>query len=104
APDLVEPVDGAPDLPVVLPPRRRRFRWGALLWSALAGLVTLGLGVAVTNFVQDLFARSAWLGGVGMALTALAGLALLVIVVREVFGLVRLNAIEALRGRAAAAL
>ena len=37
-------------------------RWGALFWSALSGLVLLALGLAVTSIVEDLFARSPWLG------------------------------------------
>ena len=93
----------APDtnLPAVpVPPRRKGFPWGGLFWSALSGLVVMALGLAVASLIEDLFARSPWLGAVGLALGVLAGLALLVIVLREVIGLLRLGQVEALRRQA----
>lgn len=83
---------------------RRVFGWGALFWSAFGGLVSLGLGLAVTRLVEDLFARSDSLGWAGAALAALAGLALIVIVGRELFALLRLARIEKLHARATAVL
>ncbi len=91
-----EMTDGAPA------ERSRRMRWGALFWSALSGLVMLGLGVAVTNFVEDLFARSPWLGAVGAGLAVLTGVALLAIIAREIYGLVRLSTVQTLHDRAVA--
>ncbi len=92
-------------LPVPLPPRpRRRFGWSGLFWSGLTGLVMLALGVTVANFVEDLFARSPWLGGIGLALALAVGLGLLALIAREIYGLARLSSIEALRERAAAVL
>ncbi|MCC6947303.1 MAG: TIGR01620 family protein [Bradyrhizobiaceae bacterium] len=85
-------------------PARRGFRWGTLFWSALGGLVALGLSLAVTRLVEDLFARSEALGYAGLALAVLAALALLVIVAREALGLFRLAAIEKLHARATAAI
>ena len=92
--DLPVPVD--PPLPT-----RRGVRWGTLLWSALGGLVALGISLAVTRLVEELFARSEALGFVGLALAVLAGLAFVVIVAREAFGLLRLATIEKLHRRAA---
>lgn len=80
--------------------RARRWRWGTLFWSALSGLVLLALGVAVTNFVEDLFARAPWLGALGLGLAALAGFAMLALLIREIAGLVRLGTIDAMRRRA----
>ncbi len=88
------------DLVAVPIPAKRRFAWGALFWSALSGLVLLALGLAVTNLVEDLYARAPWLGAVGLALALLAGLALLVVMLREIIGLARLSTVEALRERA----
>jgi uncharacterized membrane protein YcjF (UPF0283 family) len=90
------------------PPRRKGFAlgiswgvsWGALFWSALSGLVLMGLGLAVTSLIEDLFARAPWLGAIGLVLGVLAGLALTVIVLREVIGLFRLATVEQLRRRA----
>ena len=95
--DLPVPVAPAP-LPV------RRFRWGTLFWSALGGLVSLGVGLATTRLIEDLYARAQWLGTVGAALAAIALLALIVVCAREIAGLFRLASIEKLHVRAAATL
>src|SRR5687768_11466664 len=71
-----------PSLPVPVPPsRRKRFPFATVFWSALGGLVTLALGLAVTSLIEELFTRAAWLGTVGAVLAGLAGVALLAIVV-----------------------
>jgi putative membrane protein len=103
----VTPEADALSLPVpVEPPAppRRTFRWGVLLWSALGGLLTLGISLAVTRLVEDLFARSETLGLIGFALAILAALAFLVIAAREAIGLLRLRTIERLQHRAADAI
>jgi putative membrane protein len=88
--------------PVV--PLRRGFRWGALFWTALGGLVVLGAGLGIINLVEDLFARSEGFGFLGLGFAILAALALVVIVAREAFSLARLATIEKLHRRAADAL
>src|SRR6195256_5100346 len=80
------------DSPLV--PVRRGFRWGALFWSALGGLILLGVGLGVTQLIEDLFARSESLGLLGLAFAAAATLALSVVIAREALGLARLAAIE----------
>ena len=84
--------------PVV--PLRRGFRWGALFWTALGGLVLLGTGLGIVNLVEDLFARSEGFGFLGLTFAVLAALALVVIVAREAFSLARLATIEKLHRRA----
>jgi putative membrane protein len=92
-------------VPVATPlPTRRRFPWGAVFWSALGGLVSLGLGLATTRLIEDLYARVEWLGTLGSALAALVVIALLIIGAKEFVSLVRLASIEKLRARAEAAL
>jgi putative membrane protein len=93
-------------IPVETPllPAQKGFRWGALFWTSLGGLILLGLGLGVTQLVEDLFARSESLGVLGLAFALLAVLALVVIVARETFGLARLGAIEKLHRRAIAVL
>ena len=66
------PDTNLPALPA--PPPRKGFSWGGLFWSALSGLVVMGLGLAVTSLIEDLFARNPWLGAAGLALGVLAGL------------------------------
>src|SRR3954465_11747677 len=87
----------------VLPPRRG-FRWGALLWISVAGLVLLGLGLGVTHLVEDLFARSEGLGFLGLALAGLTVLGPGAALARETLSLARLATIESLHRRAFATL
>ena len=92
-------------VPVAAPlPARRRFSWGTVFWSALGGLVTLGIGLATTRLIEDLYARAAWLGTLGLALAGIGLLALLIVCGKEIFALLRLASIEKLRSRAEAAL
>ena len=98
-------VESQPEWPAAqVSAKARRMRWGALFWSALSGLVVIGLGLAVTTFVEELFARAPWLGVIGLALALLAGLALLALGLREAIGLVGLARVEALRERAQAVI
>ncbi|MGO8908508.1 MAG: YcjF family protein [Bradyrhizobium sp.] len=83
----------------VLPPQRG-FRWGTLFWSAVGGLTLLGVGLGVTQLIEDLFARSEGLGFLGLAFAFAAALAFVVVVTREAFGLMRLATIEKLHLRA----
>jgi putative membrane protein len=89
----------APLLPV-----RRGWRWGAVFWSAIAGLTLLGTGLGVTHLIEDLFARGEALGFLGLAFAFVAALALVVVIAREALGLARLATIEKLHQRAAGVL
>lgn len=101
-----EPEPAQLPVPVEAPamPTRRRVRWGTMFWAATAGLILLGAGLGIVQLIEDLFARSESLGYLGLGLAAAAGLALAVVTGREVFGLMRLAAIEKLHARAAAVL
>ena len=102
---LPEPDDFDLPVPVAAPlPPKRRFSWGTLFWSALGGLVALGAGLATVSLVEELYDRAAWLGTLGIAIAALAGLSLLVICIREIVSLLRLASIEKLRARAETAI
>jgi putative membrane protein len=90
------------EAPIVAP--QRGFRWGTLFWFAIGGLAALGLGLAVTHLIDDLFARSEGLGFIGLVFAFTATLAFLVVVAREALGLVRLATIEKLHQRAACVL
>ena len=90
------------DEPLVI--QRKGFRWGRLFGAATAGLVLMGTGLGVSHLVEDLFARSETLGWIGSAFAALASVALVVIIGREVLALSRLATIEKMHLRATAAL
>jgi putative membrane protein len=85
-------------------PARRGFRWGTLFWTALAGLVLLGLGLSITHLIEDLFARNESLGIIGLVCAGVAALALTAVIAREVFGLARLATIEHMHLRASEVL
>jgi putative membrane protein len=85
-------------------PARPGFRWGALFWTALGGLVLLGLGLSITHLIEDLFARNEGLGFVGLACAVIAALALTAVIAREAIGLARLATIENMHRRAAEVL
>jgi len=72
-----------------------------LFWMALGGLLLLALGLGITGLITDLFARNQELGWIGLALATLAAVSLIIIGVREIFGLMRLVTVENLRERAA---
>ena len=84
------------------PPRRSTI--GTLFWSSLGGLIAFGFGLAVTNLIEDLFARNPWLGWIGVGLAGLFLFALLVLLAREAIALRRLGRIDGLRARAAEAI
>jgi len=96
-----------PSLPVPVQdqgPPTRRLRWSTVFWSAVGGLVVLGLGLALTDLADSLFARSEALGWLGVVLAVTAAVALLPMLAREIIGLRRLATIENLRERAVATL
>ncbi|MET0744942.1 MAG: TIGR01620 family protein [Microvirga sp.] len=98
--DAIEAADGA----IVPMGERRRAPWLAVLVSALSGLLVLGLGLAVETLIVDLYAVAPWLGWVALGLAALAGLAFLALIGREVSGIWRERKIERLREAAIDAL
>lgn len=69
----------------------KRFRWGGILLSGALGLASLWAGLAATQLIEDLFARSPTLGWIGTGLLALVLIAAFAIILRELFGLWRLK-------------
>ncbi|MBS7546073.1 YcjF family protein [Ancylobacter oerskovii] len=97
---MAEPEE-TPPLPA---PPPSASRWSTLFWTGLGGLVSLGLGLAVSKLIEDLFARADWLGYTGLAFAALFVAGALALLGREVFGLLRLRTLNALREQAAEAI
>jgi putative membrane protein len=96
---LPVPLQPAPMLPA-----RPGLRWGAVFWTALGGLVLLGLGLSIAHLIEDLFARSEGLGFLGLGFAFVAALALTIVIAREAIGLARLATIEKMHLRAAQVL
>lgn len=101
-----EPADAAVvPVPQTAPLRSaRRFRWLALFIAAVWALLMMWAGLALTQLVESFFARHVILGWIALAIAAIAGLAALAIIVREVAGLMRLNSLEELQDKAARAI
>jgi putative membrane protein len=91
-------------VPIAASRPRRRLPLLSILLSAIATLIALGAGMAITQLVEDLFARSQLLGWAGLAVAAAAGLAAVAILIREAWGIARLNRIEHIQEQAARAL
>lgn len=102
-PEPEEIVDAADGVAVPMG-GRRGFPWGAIFWTALGALVSLGIGLALEAMVRELFTLHPWLGWVALGLVGAAGLALIAIVARELVGLFRERRIERLREDALAAV
>ena len=76
----------------------RRPSWLArLFWAGLTALVGMMISVALWDFVTGLLARNTVLGQVALGLVAVLGLALVLILVRELAGFARLAKIDAVR-------
>lgn len=91
--------DEEPRLPRTASTPKSGFKFGKWLMIGLSGLVSLTIGLAVDSLIRDLFARTDWLGWLGVALATLAALGLLGLALREVAGLMRLGKIDKLRER-----
>lgn len=99
APERIEPEE--PLHTVSLP---RRGRWGTIFFTALGGLITLALGLWVSQLVEELFARTEVLGWLGVALLILLLVAVIVILGRELAALRRLGRVDRLREAAVSAI
>jgi len=97
---LSEPVE----LPPAPPPVSRGRRWGTLLLASLVSLLTLWTGLAITQLIENLFARSLALGWIAASIAALAGLSAIAIIAREIWGLARLARITHIQADAARAI
>ncbi|HQZ12095.1 MAG TPA: TIGR01620 family protein [Devosia sp.] len=97
-------VDASPD--EIVPARPPGFLgfFGKLAWGAGGILVSLALGLAADRLIRDLFASNEWLGWLGVAVLVVLGIALFVLLVREVLSLARLRNLNQLRKRAEATL
>lgn len=114
-PDLAEVVaaeidafeaEGTPaaDGPPPPPPPGRRSRAVALLVAALGILLSLAVGLWVDGLIRDLSARADWLGWLAAGVAAVGFVALVLVLWRELAGLMRLRSVERLQsaGRDAA--
>lgn len=81
-------------------PRNRHFSFAKLAFGALGILASLAVGLWVDSLIRDLFTRADWLGYLALATAAIGLVAFLVVIARELAGLMRLNAVQALKQEA----
>ncbi|MDX0524080.1 TIGR01620 family protein [Sinorhizobium medicae] len=84
-------------------PPRRRFSFGKIAAGAFGILISLAVGLWVDRLVRDLFSRADWLGYGAVAVVAIGAAAFLIVVAREIFGMMQLTAVQALKADLAAA-
>jgi putative membrane protein len=84
--------------------RRRGFRWGAILLTALSALGGIALTLSFARFVAIALERQDWIGWSAFALLSVAAIAFAAIVLREVVGMLRLGRLGRLKRDLEAAL
>ena len=84
------PEHGRPAMSSSCRPRRlpppRSLRWGSLLISRSSASFVIWAGLSIVQLIEDLFARSQYLGWIGLGLAGLAGLAALAIILPRNLG------------------
>jgi putative membrane protein len=98
--DVFAEPDIAESLPPPASPPKRRSKLTAIFLGALGVLVSLAVGLWTDQLIRELFSRAEWLGWLAAGMAAIAGAALLVILIREMLALSRLASVEKLRRRA----
>jgi putative membrane protein len=89
---------------VMAEPPHSGFRWGSLFIAAVFTLVTLWAGLTITQLVEDFFNRSPFLGWLAFALACLAGIAAIVMIIKELWGFASLRRLEKIQLSAAHAI
>ena len=84
----------------MLPNLERGLRWGSIFLTALGGLVGLIASLWLYDWVLSLIARDDWIGWAAVGLLAVVLLALLMIILREAAGLLRLERLDKIRHEA----
>ncbi len=85
-------------------PPRQRASWGYLLIVTLLALISLWFTLTFTKLIADAFTLSMSLGWLSVVLASVAGFALVMIILREIWGLARLRRIERIQIAAARAI
>jgi putative membrane protein len=94
-----EPLLPAPQVRAV-PDLKRGLKWGSIFLGALGGLVSLIASLWLYDWVLSLIARDDWIGWAAVILLGLVLFALLMIIIREAAGLVRLGRLGKIRHEA----
>jgi putative membrane protein len=91
-------------IPPALLPSPRHIRWFTIFASTLAALVLLWAGLAVTQLIEEFFARSEILGWIVAAIAGVTGFSALAILLGDLWGLFRLRRMQDIQADAAYAI
>jgi putative membrane protein len=80
-----------------------RVSLASIVWSGLGGLISLAIGLWVTQLIEGLFARAQALGWVGLAFGAMALAGIVAITAREILAISRQSRIARLHAELAQA-
>jgi putative membrane protein len=83
---------------------QRGLRWGALLLGALAGAALLGVSASFARLVAAALVREDWIGWTTLALLLVAGLAGLMLILRELIGFAQLARLSRIKSEVVKAL
>ena len=82
---------------VAIPSRRRKFSFLGLALGAFTTFLSLAFSLWADQVIRDLFARSDWLGYAALAALGIGLAAVFVMAGREIFGMMRLSTVQALK-------
>jgi len=82
----------------------RGIHWGTWLFSAMAALASIAFGVWFSRFVSVAVAREDWIGWVSFGLAVVILVALVMLLLRELIGFVRLRRLGKIKAAAEKAL
>jgi putative membrane protein len=91
-------------VPVAEPRARKTFSFVNLALAAFGTFLSLAFGLWADSVIRDLFARADWLGYAALTALGIGLLAVFILVAREVLGIMRLSAVQALKAQAEEAL
>lgn len=98
---FLTPAELAPEaIPVAAPRTRKKFSFINLALAGFGTFLSLAFGLWADRVISDLFARADWLGYAALIALGLGLLAVAVIVGREIFGMMRLSAVQTLKAEA----
>ncbi len=103
-PFLTPPEMAADSIPVAEPRSRKKFSFLNLAAAAFGTFLSLAFGLWADSVIRDLFSRADWLGYAALTALGIGLLAVAVIVGREIFGMMRLAAVQTLKAEAEEAL
>ena len=100
-PEIEDPFSSLAETPALPEPviaaAKSRFSFISLGLTALGVLISLSVGLWTDKLIEDLFSRSDWLGYAALIALSAFLLAVFAILIREIYGLTRLSAVQSLK-------